>query len=47
MNGYPVIGGRRRAPKRFEFISMAQIAIVGLGPLIIGLHVHTQAHHYW
>jgi len=35
MNRYPVVGGGRSAPKRSEFISMAQTANVGLGLLVI------------
>jgi len=35
MTRYSVIGGGGRAQKRFEFISMAQTAVVSLGPLIL------------
>jgi len=34
MNCYPVVGGGRSTPKRFEFLSLVQTALVGLGLLI-------------
>jgi hypothetical protein len=35
MNSYPVEGRGRSVLKMFEYISMVQTALVGLGPLII------------